>query len=69
MHKNPNATFKLAANIDMSEYSVGEGWKPVSGFTGKLDGRNYTINNLKLQLFANKKLQRIHVVVFIINIK
>lgn len=48
LHQYPNATFKLAANIDMAEYGVGEGWKPVSGFTGKFDGRGYTINNLKI---------------------
>lgn len=48
LHQYPNATFKLAANIDMAEYGVGEGWKPVAGFTGKFDGRGYTINNLKI---------------------
>lgn len=44
----PNGYFKLSANIDMSEYSNGEGWEPISDFTGVLDGRGYTISNLKI---------------------
>lgn len=44
----PNGYFKLSANIDMSEYSNGEGWEPISNFTGVLDGRGYTISNLKI---------------------
>lgn len=44
----PNGYFKLSADIDMSEYSTGEGWEPISNFTGVLDGRGYTISNLKI---------------------
>ncbi len=44
----PNGYFKLSADIDMSEYSNGEGWEPISNFTGVLDGRGYTISNLKI---------------------
>lgn len=46
LHEYPNANFKLAGNIDMAKYNVGEGWEPVKNFTGKFDGRGYTINNL-----------------------
>ena len=48
LHSYPNANFKLAGNIDMTEYSAGEGWKPVENFAGKLDGRGYTITNLTI---------------------
>lgn len=44
----PNGYFKLSADIDMSEYSNGEGWEPISNFTGVFDGRGYTISNLKI---------------------
>ncbi len=48
LHQNPASNFKLAANIDMKEYATGEGWTPVKNFTGMLDGRGYTINNLTI---------------------
>lgn len=48
LHEYPNANFKLAGNIDMLSYNVGEGWEPVKNFTGKFDGRGYTINNLTI---------------------
>lgn len=48
LHTNPNANFKLAGNIDMSVYAAGEGWKPVENFSGRLDGRGYTISNLTI---------------------
>ncbi|MBQ8299452.1 MAG: hypothetical protein IJX99_06275 [Clostridia bacterium] len=48
LHENPNANFKMAANIDMASYEAGLGWKPVEGFTGNFDGRGYTISNLKV---------------------
>ena len=38
--------FKQIADIDLSVYSSGEGWKPIWNFTGVLDGNNYTISNL-----------------------
>ena len=48
MRERPNGYFKLSANIDMSEYSNGEGWNPIPQFTGILDGRGYTISNLTI---------------------
>lgn len=48
LHSYSAANFKLAGNIDMTEYSSGQGWKPVEEFRGKLDGRGYTISNLKI---------------------
>ena len=48
LHQSPNANFKLAGNIDMTEYNIGEGWEPVKNFTGTFDGRGYTINNLTI---------------------
>lgn len=48
IRSTPNGYFKLSANIDMSEYSIGEGWTPIEVFTGVLDGRGYTISNLKI---------------------
>lgn len=48
MRKTPNGYFKLSANIDMTEYSAGEGWEPIPNFTGILDGRGYTISNLTI---------------------
>lgn len=44
----PNGYFKLSANIDMSDYSEGDGWEPIQNFTGVFDGRGYTIANLKI---------------------
>ena len=32
----------------MTQYASGQGWKPVDEFSGKLDGRGYTISNLKI---------------------
>ena len=46
MRTNPNGYFKLSANLDLSGYAVGEGWKPIEQFGGTLDGRGYTISNL-----------------------
>lgn len=59
----PNGYFKLSANIDMSDYSNGEGWNPIGEFGGVFDGRGYTISNLKINrptqsyigLFGNVK--------------
>lgn len=48
LHTYPSANFKLAGNIDMTQYASGQGWKPVDEFSGKLDGRGYTISNLKI---------------------
>lgn len=45
----PYANFKLAGNIDMTPYSTGAGWEPVANFSGKFNGRGYTISNLTIQ--------------------
>ena len=48
MRANPNGYFKLSGNLDMSSYSLGEGWTPIESFGGTLDGRGYTISNLTI---------------------
>ncbi|WP_405131415.1 S-layer homology domain-containing protein [Paenibacillus sp. FSL H8-0317] len=48
---NLNASYKLIADIDLSEYASGEGWQPIgnwdTAFAGNFDGNGYTIANLK----------------------
>ena len=46
IRKNPDLHYKLINNIDLSEYSFGEGWEPIEKFGGSLDGRGYKISNL-----------------------
>lgn len=46
IRNNPSGHFRLSNNIDMSQYSTGDGWAPVENFTGYFDGRDYTISNL-----------------------
>lgn len=49
MRQMPNGYFRLSSNIDMSEItSAGEGWQPIDNFKGTLDGRGYTISNLRI---------------------
>lgn len=48
IRKNPKGYFKLSGNLDLSDYQVGEGWKPIEQFEGTLDGRGYTISNLRI---------------------
>ena len=48
IRQNPNGYFKLSGNLDLSDYTLGEGWKPIEQFGGTLDGRGYTISNLKV---------------------
>ena len=48
MRTNPNGFYKLSANLDLSNYKLGEGWKPIERFSGTLDGRGYTISNLSI---------------------
>ena len=52
IRSNSKGYFKLSANIDMSEYNAGEGWIPIESFEGILDGRGYTISNLKINRTA-----------------
>lgn len=53
---NPNGYFRLSANIDMSSYSLGEGWKPIEQFGGTIDGRGYTISNLTISRPSTKNV-------------
>lgn len=48
IRQNPNGYFKLSSNLDLSEFSNGEGFRPIQQFSGTLDGRGYTISNLKI---------------------
>ncbi len=48
IRSNPNGYFKLSGNLDMSVYTTAEGWEPIDQFNGTLDGRGYTIKNLKI---------------------
>ncbi len=40
--------FLQTADIDLSDYSAGEGWLPINDFEGKYDGNNYKITNLRI---------------------
>lgn len=53
---NPNGYFRLSANLDMSTYSLGEGWKPIEQFGGTIDGRGYTISNLTISRPSTKNV-------------
>ncbi|MBR4110687.1 MAG: hypothetical protein IKK43_03235 [Clostridia bacterium] len=46
IRQNPNGYYKLSADIDMSMYSQGNGWKPIENFYGVFEGRGYKISNL-----------------------
>ena len=48
LRTNPKGYFKLSANLDMSNYSYGDGWKPIENFDGTLDGRGYAIIGLTI---------------------
>lgn len=48
IRSNPNGYFRLSGNLDLSSYSLGEGWMPIEQFGGTLDGRGYTISNLTI---------------------
>ena len=48
LRTNPNGYFKLSGNLDMSSYAAGDGWKPIDGFAGTLDGRGYAIVGLTI---------------------
>ncbi|MEC0090706.1 InlB B-repeat-containing protein [Paenibacillus macquariensis] len=44
--------FELTANIDLSGYTTGDGWKPIGdsryGFQGNMDGNGFKITNLTI---------------------
>ena len=50
--KYNSAQYKLAADIDLSEYSTGEGWTPIgtggNPFKGTFDGNNKRITGLRI---------------------
>lgn len=48
IRQNPNGYYKLSADIDMSMYQNGDGWKPIAEFGGIFEGRGYKITNLKI---------------------
>ncbi len=47
-----NRSFKQIANIDLSAFIIGSGWKPIGykqeKFSGLYDGNNYSISNLNI---------------------
>ena len=51
--------YKLAANINLSAYSTGEGWTPIgsypNAFSGNFDGGGYIVSNLKITINASNK--------------
>ena len=46
VRNTPSASYALANDIDMSKYSGS--FKPIDSFTGSLDGRGYSIDNLDI---------------------
>lgn len=48
IRQNPNGYYKLSADIDMSMYQNGDGWKPIPEFGGIFEGRGYKISNIKV---------------------
>ena len=42
------ACYKLKNDIDLSGYQAGEGWAPISTFSGHFDGNNHVITNLTI---------------------
>jgi hypothetical protein len=55
----PSNDFKLIANIDLSEYSSGEGWIPIGSdyyhfFSGTFDGNGFTISNFTVYNYDNE---------------
>jgi hypothetical protein len=45
----------LMNDLDLSEYSSGEGWPPFTSFHGTFDGQNYTIRNLTVHSSTSYK--------------
>lgn len=48
IRENPTAHYKLMNNIDLTDwitaYSPAEGWEPINGFKGSLDGNGFVIS-------------------------
>lgn len=55
-----NAHFKLIANIDLSTYSSGNGWKPIGSstqeFKGTFDGNGFKITNLRINSLTDANI-------------
>lgn len=48
----PDCHFRQVANIDLSDFTTGEGWEPIGGstpFTGTYDGSSFAITNLRIK--------------------
>ncbi|MEC1772500.1 immunoglobulin-like domain-containing protein [Schinkia azotoformans] len=45
---NLSADYKLGNDINLSGYSTGAGWEPITNFTGTFDGAGYKIKNLTI---------------------
>ncbi len=53
--ENPDAYYALMSDVDCNGsagWHGGDGFTPISGFTGHLDGRNYTVTDLAINLPA-----------------
>ena len=48
VRKAANAYYIIQNDIDLSAYQSGEGWLPIAGFSGRMDGRGHMIRNLKI---------------------
>lgn len=55
MREKPyNTYYKLIADIDLSSYASGEGWRPIINFSASLDGNGYKITNLTINRPASE---------------
>lgn len=54
IRNNPAGSYKLMNDIDLAAYlqSTPEGWQPINGFTGKLNGNGKTISGLRINRAA-----------------
>ncbi len=48
IRNNPDLHYKLLNDLTLSDYSLGEGWKPIEKFSGTLDGGGHTISSLTI---------------------
>lgn len=71
---SPTSNYVIQNDIDLSSYQEGEGWLPIGGFSGHLDGKGNTIKNLKInrpsamyqalfgQVLYPSRIENLHVV-------
>lgn len=45
---SPGAFFIIQNDIDLTDYQSGEGWLPISGFSGSMNGQGHTVGSLKI---------------------